>query len=148
MVRPDPEQAPIDTLTDPDVTFLAEPRIGILISSRTDGRPLGVPVWFDWNGATVEMFSAADAPKTRRLLRAPFASLLVTNRVGEPERWLAFDGTVEVRSDGGFDLAERLAARYWDLGQPAHAETLDQWRAHRDLFCRLTLTPERIRKGS
>ncbi|WP_407925069.1 hypothetical protein [Amycolatopsis pittospori] len=26
--------------------------------------------------------------------------------------------------DGANELASRLAARYWDLGDPAHAETL------------------------
>jgi hypothetical protein len=148
MVRRTQEQAPTGSLTEADLGFLAEPRIGVLISSRADGRPLGVPVWFDWNGATVEMFSAADAPKTRRLRHTPFASLLVTNRVGEPEHWIAFDGAIEVTKAGGFELAEKLAARYWNPAATAHLETLDQWRDHRDAFCRLTLTPERIRTGS
>ncbi len=148
MTQPVQAQSAIEPLAEADLEFLAEPRVGVLISSRADGRPLGVPVWFDWNGATVDMFSAADAPKTRRLQRTPFASLLVTNRVGEPEHWVAFDGIVAVRAEGGFDLAERLAARYWDLGQTAHQETLAQWRAHREVFCRLRLTPERIRTGS
>ena len=147
MQPPRPTPAPNAGVTDSDTRFLAEPRIGVLITSRDDGRPLGVPVWFDWNGAAVEMFSAADAPKTRRLRRAPFASLLVTNRGGEPEHWVAFDGTVTISPEGGLALAERLAARYWDLEQPAHAETLAGWRAHPEAFCRLTLTPELIRTG-
>lgn len=134
-------------LAEADQAFLAEPRIGVLISSRRDGRPLGVPVWFHWDGAAVQMFSAADAPKTKRLAREPWASLLVTNRVGEPERWVAFDGPVRIEQ-GGFDLAERLAAAYWDLRDPERAAALEQWRAHRDVFCRMTLTPERIRTGS
>ena len=71
MQPPRPTPAPNAGVTDSDTRFLAEPRIGVLITSRDDGRPLGVPVWFDWNGAAVEMFSAADAPKTRRLRRAP-----------------------------------------------------------------------------
>lgn len=141
------DTTPTGSLTEADLGFLAEPRIGVLISSRADGRPLGVPVWFAWNGTTVDMFSAADAPKTRRLRHTPFASLLVTNRVGEPEHWVAFDGNVVAATEGGFELAERLAARYWDLDEAAHAETLEQWRAHRGVFCRLTLTPERIRTG-
>lgn len=28
------------------------------------------------------------------------------------------------------------------------AATLEQWRVHRELFCRMTLNPERIRTGS
>lgn len=136
------------TLDESDQAFLAEPRIGVLISNRRDGRGLGVPVWFDFDGEAVHMFTAADAPKTRRLHQQPWASLLATNRVGEPEHWIAFDGPVAIEAEGGFELAERLAGIYWDLSNPDRAATLEQWRAHREGFRRLRLDPERIRTGS
>lgn len=135
-------------LAQSDQAFLAEPRIGVLINTRPDGRPLGVPVWFDWDGRAVQMFTAEGTPKTRRIERDPWASLLVTNRLGEPEHWVAFDGPVVLEAGTGFELAERLAGIYWDLQDPDRAAALEQWRAHRDVFCRMTLTPDTIRSGS
>lgn len=134
-------------LSDADAAFLRPARIGVLISLTAEGRPLGVPVWFEWTGTEVLMFSAADAPKTTRLRRRPEASLLVAAGVGEPERWIAFDGPVEIDEREGFALAERLAERYWDLNDPAKQRTLATWRAHPDAFCRLVLRPQRIRTG-
>lgn len=136
------------TLSAEDQRFLDQPRIGVLISNRRDGSPIGVPVWFEWDGARVRMFSAADAPKTSRLRRQRLASLLVTNRVGEAEHWIAFDGPVTVHGSGGFALAEKLAGVYWNPEDPAAAATLATWRTHPEAFCLLTLEPQRIRTGS
>ncbi len=128
--------------------FLAEPRLGILITLRVDGTPIGIPVWFDWNGEVVKMFAGKDSNKVVRLKNNPTASLLVTNRVGEPERWIAFDGTVGISEHGGIELAEKLAPRYWDMSDAGRAAELATWREYADTFCLLTLTPARIRTGS
>jgi len=108
---------------------------------------MGVPVWFDWDGKVVKMFAGDYTPKVRRLRRDPRASVLVTNRIDESERWVAFDGLVSISDTGGFELAERLAPRYWDLEDPARRETFELWRSARDAFCLLTLDPTRIRTG-
>ena len=130
-----------------DARFLDRPRLGVLTTSHTSGRwATPVPVWFEWDGSAVQMFTGARAPKVRRLGVDPRASLLVVNEVAEPEHWVAFDGTVRVSSDGVAELAERLAARYWDLADAAHAATLASWKAQADGMVRLTLTPERIRR--
>ena len=76
---------------------------------------MGIPVWFDWDGEVVRMFVGKDTPKVHRLRRDPKASVLVTNHIDEPERWVAFDGLVSITDTGGFELAERLAPRYWGL---------------------------------
>ena len=48
--------------------FLAKrSRIAMLSSLRRDGRPLTVPVWFDWDGSVVRMFAGATSPKVTRL---------------------------------------------------------------------------------
>lgn len=138
----------IQLLDKSDHAFLAEPRIGVFINSRLDGRPVGIPVWFHWDGRAVQMFTAAGTPKTRRIEREPWASLLVTNTVGEPEHWVCFDGPVALEPGTGFELAEYLAGTYWDMTDPDRAAALDQWRTHRDVFCRMTLTPETIRTGN
>lgn len=128
--------------------FLADPRLAILMTHRTGKGPMGVPVWFDWSGGEVHMFAAKDSAKVRRLQADPRVSVLVTNRVGEQESWVAFDGDVEIREDGGLDLANRLAPRYWDLNNPNLKATLDNWRQAPEAFCLLTMTPSAIRSGA
>ena len=76
--------------------FLAEPRYGILNTTRSDGLPIGVPVWFDWNGETVRMFTSVVSPKIKRLQADPRASLLVVNYLSEQEAWVSFDGSVSI----------------------------------------------------
>lgn len=127
--------------------FLSEPRLAILIAHRKDQAPIGVPVWFDWNGNEVQIFAAKDSPKTKRLRADPRASVLVTNRVDEYEKWVAFDGSFEIKEGEGIELAEKLAPHYWDLHDPLRKEMLDLWKSAPDAFCLLTMKPERIRVG-
>ena len=47
--------------------FLARTRQAILLTTTPDGSPTGVPVWFDWDGDMVRMFSSAAAPKVARV---------------------------------------------------------------------------------
>jgi PPOX class probable F420-dependent enzyme len=128
--------------------FLATPRLAVLVSNRREGTPIGVPVWFEWDGKVVRMFAANTTPKVRRLRNDPRASVLVTNRIDEAECWVAFDGQVSVSDEGGFELAERLAPRYWDLEDPERSDMLELWRSARGIFCLLTLEPTKIRSGS
>jgi PPOX class probable F420-dependent enzyme len=125
--------------------FLARPRYGILSSLRADGSPVAVPVWFDWDGDVVRMFTHEATPKLKRLARDPRASLLVTNYVDEPEKWVAFDGPVSVCTEGGLDLALRLAGRYWDTSDPGRAAALEEWRTMASAWRLLELVPQRIR---
>jgi PPOX class probable F420-dependent enzyme len=125
--------------------FLATPRLGILATLRDDGSPIAVPVWFEWDGAVVRVFSGATSAKIRRLQRDARASLLVTNAVGEDEAWVAFDGAVAVSADGAFALAARLAGRYWDMAAERHRAEVDGWRKAAEHLRVLTLTPSAIR---
>ena len=127
-------------------TFLETPRLGILMMNR-DPAPVGVPVWFEWTGDTVEMFSMNTAPKIRRITTDPNASVLAVNSVGEPEAWVAFDGAIAVTNPGGLELAERLAERYWDMSLASNRKTLAAWKQHPETMCQLTLTPSRIRSS-
>ena len=128
--------------------FLERTRLGVLVTNRREGTPIGVPVWFEWDGSVVRMFAASTSPKLRRLRNDPRASLLVTNHLDEGESWVAFDGEVSISESGGFELAERLAPRYWDLDDPERSATLELWRQARDHLSLLVLTPKRIRTGS
>jgi PPOX class probable F420-dependent enzyme len=136
----------VATMTDEErERFLAEPRYGILNTLRSDGSPIGVPVWIDWNGETLRMFTSVVSPKVRRLQADPRASVLVVNHLSEPEAWVAFDGPVSIQEEGGFELAERLAPRYWDLSDPEQRSTLELWRKAARALRVLELKPERIR---
>jgi PPOX class probable F420-dependent enzyme len=136
------------TVLEAQAAFLAATRLGVLMTLRADGSPIGVPVWYEWTGTAVCMFADRNSAKVARIAADPRASLLVANQVGEPERWVAFDGSIEIVDRGGIDLAEKLAGRYWDLALPAHRDTLNTWRQHAESLCLLRLTPTRIRSGS
>ena len=125
--------------------FLSKTRLGILNTVNADGFPLGVPVWFDWDGEVVRIFTVATSQKVQRIEADSRASLLVVNDLSELERWVSFDGNVTVVEQGGIELAEKLAGRYWDLRDPAKKETLAAWRKAADALRVLELRPERIR---
>ncbi len=128
--------------------FLKETRLGIFISNRKDGSPIGVPVWFDWNGAQVRLFADKTSSKVKRLRADPRCSLLVTNRLDEREAWVAFDGEIRIEDSGGLELAEELAPRYWDLTDKERSAAFDLWKSAPEAFCLLTMTPTRIRSGA
>ena len=127
--------------------LLERPRIGILVANRANGSALGLPVWFDWDGTTLRLIASRESHKARRLRQDPRASLLVTNDVGEPEAWLAFDGELKLADEGGGDLALQLAERYWDLDDPDRAAEFAVWKAHPEIFVLHEMTPQRIRSG-
>ena len=125
--------------------FLNEPRIAVLSTISTEGTPVSIPIWFEWDGEHARVFTGIGSPKIRRIEANPAASLLVANPTGEPEAWVLIEGGITIEEDGGFDLAERLALRYWGLSEPAHAETVDEWRAAASTLRVLELVPTRIR---
>jgi PPOX class probable F420-dependent enzyme len=125
--------------------FLAVPRIAILATLRRGGVPVAVPVWFEWDGSVVRMFTSARSGKVARLQRDARASVLVANSVGEREAWVAFDGTVSISNEGAIELAERLAQRYWDMADPDRQGTLVEWRRAAPSLRLLALAPQAIR---
>ena len=127
--------------------FLAKPRLAILITNDAPGAPIGVPVWFEWTGTKVQMFAGKETPKIDRIKRDARASVLVTNAVGEPEAWVAFDGLIDLNDDGGIELATRLADQYWNMDDERLRSVLTSWQQAPDGFFLLTLRPEKIRTG-
>ena len=78
-------------------------------------------------------------------------SVLITNRVGEPEAWVAFDGQVTIadfETDDWVALIDRVAPRYWDLSDPAYGDEIAGWRAAPEMFVSLELVPDKIRSGA
>ena len=58
-----------------------------------------------------------------------------------------FDGSISIHEEGGLELAEELAPRYWDLSDPSRQETLELWRKAGAAMRLLELRPERIRSS-
>ncbi|MEV0355099.1 pyridoxamine 5'-phosphate oxidase family protein [Nocardia sp. NPDC050697] len=133
----------MSTLTPGDIAFLRRPLHGFLTVAAGPVPPQPRPVWFELAADhTVQIFTEPGAAKLRRLRTDPRASLVVAAPVGEPERWVSVAGPVTVEPDGARDLCDRLAARYWDLGDPARAAALATMRAGE--FVRIVLHPERV----
>ena len=104
--------------------FLREPRLAILMYQGKRPSPTGIPVWFDWDGHALRMFAGADSAKIKHLHENPNASVLVTNHIGEPEGWVAFDGTIEISDFEDEDwqqLIDRVAPR--QLGPQSQSHT-------------------------
>ncbi|MBI0376098.1 pyridoxamine 5'-phosphate oxidase family protein [Streptomyces asiaticus] len=131
------------SLTAQDLEFLRRPLHGFLSVAEGPVPPQPRPVWFEATAeGTIQLFTAPDSLKVRRLRRDPRASIVVAAPVGERERWLAAAGRVSVESDGAHELCARLAARYWDLDDPARAEDLAGILATEQL--RLVIHPETV----
>ncbi len=127
--------------------FLAQPRLAMFITNREGRAPMGVPVWFEWSGVAVEMFAAKGSAKLRRIKKDPNVSILITNRVGEPEGWVAFDGVCSMLDDGAAALIGRLGERYWDMSDAKVKAGLQAWMAAEETFVRLRVEPTLIRSG-
>jgi hypothetical protein len=113
------------SLTTEDLEFLARPLHGFLSVAGGTQPPQPRPIWFEATAeGAVQFFTEPGSLKMRRLARDPRASLVVAAPVGERERWISVAGPTTVETDGAPDLASRLAARYWDLGDPARAAGL------------------------
>ena len=122
--------------------FLKQTRIGLLGTLNKDGSPNVMPLWYEWDGERIRMFSRIDTGKVRRLRNDPRASLTVADGVGAPEDWVSVEGTVAILEEGGRELASKLPALYYE---PAQAKkTIDVW-SQIDDWVLLELTPTRIR---
>jgi nitroimidazol reductase NimA-like FMN-containing flavoprotein (pyridoxamine 5'-phosphate oxidase superfamily) len=124
--------------------FLADLRLGVLCTVSPSGAPVGIPVWYGWNGARVEMYSVRDSAEMRQLERDARASVLVTHIPPEPRCWVSLEGQVRISAELGQETAGRLARRYM-----VHATELEKGATLRSLqrldLVRLTLEPEHIR---
>ncbi|GAA0802177.1 pyridoxamine 5'-phosphate oxidase family protein [Spirilliplanes yamanashiensis] len=134
-----------DALTADDLEFLRRPLHGFLTVAGTAQPPQPRPVWFEaTDDGTIQLFTEPDSLKVRRLRRDPRASLVVAAPVGERERWVSVAGPATVEAGGAHELCSRLAARYWDLGDPVRARDLAEILAGELL--RIVIHPEAVRR--
>ncbi len=126
--------------------FLAKTRYGHLTTLTSDGSPRTVPVWFDWDGQAVRVFTSRNSPKVKRIRQDPRVTLVVSNELSEYEAWVSFDGTAKITVDNAIEkFLDKLASKYWDLSDPDRKATLDSWKADPAQFFVLELVPTQIR---
>lgn len=122
--------------------FLREIRIGTLCTLNTDGSPNALPLWYEWDGDKLRMFSMEDTGKVRRLRKDPRACLSVEDPVGAKESWVTVEGEVAILDKGGKELALKMAALYYEGER--REKTLDSW-GKSEGWVLLEMTPTRIR---
>ena len=88
-------------------------RTGKLATTRADGRPHVVPVWFVLDGDEIVFNTEADSVKGHSLLHDGRACLCVDDQA-PPYSFVLVEGTVTVSRDPGEvrAWASRIAARY------------------------------------
>jgi PPOX class probable F420-dependent enzyme len=124
--------------------FLADRRYGILTTLRADGMPVSIPVWYEWDGATLRMFAHQASGKLKRINHDARATVLVVNHPDEPEHWVSFDGRITVHDEGGLEMAERVFDLYYPPGDERRSE-LESWRKMKDQWRLLQLKPDTMR---
>ena len=135
------------SMTAEDHDFLRRPLHGFLSVAGGPQPPQPRPVWFEATAdGTIQLFTGPDTVKVRRLRHDPRASIVVAAPVGERERWVSITGRATMVPDGAHDLVARLAARYWDLADPARADELAGMLAAD--WLRVVLHPESVSRYS
>lgn len=126
--------------------FLQETRIAKLATLNRDGSPTIVPVWFEWDGTHAALFTHRSSPKVARIRLHPAVALSVEEGVGVPEAWVTIEGVATIESDGGWDLANRLAQRYYTVEK--NRTVLPAWKRMADDWAVVRITPRRIRSSA
>ncbi len=123
--------------------FLRETRIASLSTIGANGRPVTIPVWYEWDGEVARVFSSKSAAKIRRLAANPATTLTVYEGAGVPEAWVSIEGNARVSTDGVEELIGRLARRYYPAERAERI--LAQWLGSGPVFAMITVVPERVR---
>jgi PPOX class probable F420-dependent enzyme len=123
--------------------FLRETRIGKLAFLNTDGSPTIVPIWFEWDSDTAAIFTGGRSAKVRRIWADPRVALSVEAGVGAAEAWVTVEGRAEIEREGGYELAVRLAGRYYE--EPRRSQALSGWEKVREGLVVVRIRPTRIR---
>ncbi len=97
-------------LTPDARAFLSEVRFAALATINKDGSPQQTTMWYELDGDTILMNTAAGRIKYRNLVRDPRASICVVDGY----RWVTISGHIELNDDQTVAQADikRLAIRY------------------------------------
>ncbi len=126
--------------------FLAEPRIAMLTTLYSDGRPTAVPVWFEWADGKALVFTNGSSEKVARIKADGRVALSVAEAVGVQEAWVTIEGRATVETEGGMDLAKRLLPKYYSRERVAKA--LPEWEKMAAQWVVISIAPTRIRSSA
>ena len=102
------------TFTDNQRAFLLyRTRTGKLATTRADGRPHVVPIWFQMDGDTLVFTTGQDSVKAKNIRRDPRISLCVDDET-PPYAYIMIEGTATLSDDPDVLLywATRIGGRY------------------------------------
>jgi PPOX class probable F420-dependent enzyme len=123
--------------------FVGEPRIAFLATTRSDGSPTIVPVWIEWDGEHVRLFTDRSSEKIARIHADPRVCVSVAEPVGASEAWVTIEGTATVIDRGAMELAARLARRYYAAEKAE--DTIRNWQKLADQWVIVEIRPSRVR---
>ena len=124
--------------------FLRKTRLGTLVHAG-EPWPNAVPVWYEWTGSEIVMFSRGDRPKNTYLAGEPRASFLVAAETAEPVYWVVIEGTATIDGDAA-GLVERLCDKYCDLDTESGRELKADIMAARHEAVRIRISADRVRQ--
>jgi PPOX class probable F420-dependent enzyme len=96
-----------------------------LTSTRPDGRPHIVPVWFLWDGSTILIFSLPATQKVRNLRRNP-AVMLVLDSARHGNEIIMLEGRATLLDD---PTVQATLPAFADKYAPLRQSTPDPWAA-------------------
>lgn len=102
------------TATEYRKFMLDTPRTAKLATTRADGRPHVVPIWFDLDGDTLVFTVGESTAKGRAIRRDPRVCLCIDDEK-PPFAFVMFEGNAQIASPTPQELvywATRIAARY------------------------------------
>lgn len=123
--------------------FMRAPRIATLVTLSREGSPMAVPVWYEWDGERARVFTSRNSSKIARIRRDPRVCLSIAEPAGVPEAWVTIEGEATVEEHGGYDLAQRLAPRYYEPEKAARV--LREWAEMAEQWVVLSIAPRRLR---
>ena len=87
------------------------PVLAVLATVNPDGTAQATPVWYEYDGQTLNVTSFVDRVKVRNVRRNPSVALVVVDTVSYGEA-LIVRGTAEIVEEGARETTQRLAIRY------------------------------------
>ena len=99
------------SMTDDEIDrLLRAPEVGVLATADTEGKPEGTPIWFEWDGARIQLLVHRASRKARNIRLNPHVSLTVDTRKA-PYKGVVLRG-IAALSGPDPALRRRLAVRY------------------------------------
>ncbi len=120
--------------------FLSAPRVAVISTVDTAGRPRQAAIWYHWEDGAAYLFTARSSLKWRNLERDPHASLCIDDRT-PPYSSVVLEGSVEESDRPMYDVVLSMALAYY--GEQKGRPFAEGYRESPSTVL-FKLTPERI----